>query len=221
MGYSSFLRLPRSAKELPTAADLPRLASLLGPEWRALLADELRKPYFKQLDAYVTNELQGKTAIFPPEDVIFRWVTGACALPRHVCKLWMHACRLSCAGARLTPSLVAAPSALNATPLASVRVVILGQDPYHSPGQAMGLSFSVPPGVPLPSSLRNIFKELREDLGCTPPASGDLSKVGRKKVGAMTHKLATQAHAADVLTPRARIQCCSGASRGCCSSTRC
>jgi uracil-DNA glycosylase len=60
-------------------------------------------------------------------------------------------------------------------PLATARVLILGQDPYHGPGQAHGLSFSVPPGVPPPPSLRNIFKELRDDLGVPPPTSGDLT----------------------------------------------
>jgi uracil-DNA glycosylase len=55
------------------------------------------------------------------------------------------------------------------------RVVILGQDPYHQPGQAHGLSFSVRAGVPVPPSLRNVFKELRADLGVEPPASGDLT----------------------------------------------
>lgn len=54
------------------------------------------------------------------------------------------------------------------------RVLILGQDPYHRPGQAHGLSFSVRPGVPLPPSLRNVFKELRDDVGAAP-ASGDLT----------------------------------------------
>ena len=56
-----------------------------------------------------------------------------------------------------------------------VRVVIIGQDPYHGPGQACGLSFSVPPGVRLPSSLLNIFKELRDDVGCPVIRNGDLS----------------------------------------------
>ena len=66
-------------------------------------------------------------------------------------------------------------AALNATPPASVRVVILGQDPYHTPGAAMGFSFSVPAGAPIPPSLQNIFKELKsEDSGFQPPASGDL-----------------------------------------------
>ena len=66
-------------------------------------------------------------------------------------------------------------NALWLTPLDSVRVVILGQDPYHGPGQAMGLSFSVPPGVAQPPSLRNIFLELNSDLGLPIPATGDLT----------------------------------------------
>jgi uracil-DNA glycosylase len=57
-----------------------------------------------------------------------------------------------------------------------VRVVILGQDPYHRIGQAHGLSFSVPAGVAVPPSLRNVFKELRDDLGREPPDSGDLTR---------------------------------------------
>lgn len=64
-----------------------------------------------------------------------------------------------------------------ARPLADVRVLIVGQDPYHTPGAAMGLSFSVQPDVrPLPPSLRNIFKELESDLGYPRPATGDLSR---------------------------------------------
>jgi uracil-DNA glycosylase len=65
--------------------------------------------------------------------------------------------------------------ALELTPFDAVRVVVLGQDPYHGPGQAMGLCFSVPAGVPQPPSLRNIFQELSADLGLAPPASGDLT----------------------------------------------
>lgn len=64
--------------------------------------------------------------------------------------------------------------ALKATPLAATRLVILGQDPYHGPGQAEGLAFSVPAGQKLPPSLRNIFKELQRDLGRAPPACGHL-----------------------------------------------
>lgn len=65
-------------------------------------------------------------------------------------------------------------SAFNATPLSQVRVVILGQDPYHGAGQAHGLSFSVPEGCDIPPSLRNIFKELQTDLNCTLPPHGNL-----------------------------------------------
>ena len=66
--------------------------------------------------------------------------------------------------------------ALRLTPPEKVRCVILGQDPYHEPGQAHGLSFSVPDGTPLPPSLRNIYKELSADLGVEPPQSGNLTR---------------------------------------------
>jgi len=65
--------------------------------------------------------------------------------------------------------------AFNSTPFSTVKVVLIGQDPYHGPGQAHGLSFSVPRGVPLPPSLRNIYKELHADLGLDLPVHGDLS----------------------------------------------
>ena len=66
-------------------------------------------------------------------------------------------------------------SALTLTPPEKVRVVIVGQDPYHGQGQANGLAFSVSPGVPLPPSLRNIFREMQEDIGTRIPTSGDLT----------------------------------------------
>lgn len=66
-------------------------------------------------------------------------------------------------------------NAFNRTPFESVRVVILGQDPYHGPGQAHGLSFSVPDGVPPPPSLQNIFKEIEHDLGLPRPSTGNLT----------------------------------------------
>lgn len=65
-------------------------------------------------------------------------------------------------------------NALDSTPLSAVKVVILGQDPYHGPGQAHGLCFSVRPGVPQPPSLVNIFRELEKDVGCPAPAHGCL-----------------------------------------------
>jgi uracil-DNA glycosylase len=71
---------------------------------------------------------------------------------------------------------------LSLTPLSQVRVVILGQDPYHGPHQAQGLSFSVATGVKLPPSLRNIFKELQRDLKQPIPASGSLEAWARRGV---------------------------------------
>ncbi|MBQ9469968.1 MAG: uracil-DNA glycosylase [Bacteroidales bacterium] len=66
--------------------------------------------------------------------------------------------------------------AFNSTPFEQVKVVILGQDPYHGPGQAHGLCFSVQHGVPIPPSLRNIYKELQADLGISPPPHGHLAR---------------------------------------------
>ncbi|MCJ1908131.1 uracil-DNA glycosylase [Planococcus ruber] len=67
-------------------------------------------------------------------------------------------------------------NAFEHTAYRDVKVVILGQDPYHGPNQAHGLSFSVQPGVPHPPSLRNMFKELKEDIGCDKPKDGTLTK---------------------------------------------
>lgn len=67
-------------------------------------------------------------------------------------------------------------NAFNTTPLERIKVVILGQDPYHGKGQAQGLAFSVPEGMPFPPSLRNILQEYHDDLGYVFPSSGDLSK---------------------------------------------
>ena len=73
-------------------------------------------------------------------------------------------------------------NAFNTTPFDNVNVVILGQDPYHGQGQAHGLSFSVPDGVSLPPSLRNIYKELQSDLGVEPKRSGNLEHWARQGV---------------------------------------
>jgi uracil-DNA glycosylase len=78
------------------------------------------------------------------------------------------------AGKVLYPPSARCFNALNSTPLDRVSVVILGQDPYHGPGQAHGLCFSVRPNVPPPPSLVNIFKEIQDDLGITPPDHGCL-----------------------------------------------
>ncbi|MBR1502199.1 MAG: uracil-DNA glycosylase [Bacteroidales bacterium] len=72
--------------------------------------------------------------------------------------------------------------AFDLTPVSQVKVVILGQDPYHGPGQAMGLSFSVPRNVPAPPSLKNIFKEIEDDLGIRMSGSPDLEPWARQGV---------------------------------------
>ena len=87
-------------------------------------------------------------------------------------------------------------NALAFTAPADVRVVILGQDPYHGPGQAMGLSFSVPCGCKLPPSLRNMYKEMAADLGCPMPESGDLTSWAAQGVLLLNTTLTVREHAA-------------------------
>jgi uracil-DNA glycosylase len=84
-------------------------------------------------------------------------------------------------------------AALALTPLDAVRCVILGQDPYHGPGQAHGLAFSVQQGVRPPPSLVNIYKELEADLGLPRPASGDLSKWAKQGVLLLNNTLTVEA----------------------------
>ena len=86
------------------------------------------------------------------------------------------------AGKRIFPAGANWFRALDLTPLDQVKVVILGQDPYHGPGQAHGLCFSVPDGVRPPPSLANIYKEVQSDLGIAPPAHGFLEHWARQGV---------------------------------------
>ena len=111
--------------------------------WAPFFAQEMEKPYFQALSAFVETQYRENT-VFPPMEKIF--------------------------------------SAFAATDLPDVRVVILGQDPYHEPGQAMGLSFSVEKGVELPRSLRNIYRELESDCGIPPAPDGDLTRWTRQGV---------------------------------------
>jgi len=90
--------------------------------------------------------------------------------------------REKAAGKRVFPPGPRIFSALDATPFDQVKVVILGQDPYHGPGQAHGLCFSVLPGVPVPPSLGNIFKEIQADLGIALPGHGCLLPWARRGV---------------------------------------
>ena len=88
-------------------------------------------------------------------------------------------------------------NALNLTPLSQVKAVIIGQDPYHDVGQAHGLCFSVKPGVKVPPSLVNIYKELHDDLGCSIPEDGYLVKWATQGVLMLNTVLTVNAHVAN------------------------
>lgn len=102
----------------------------IGNEWDSILAEEMDKPYYKELERFLDEEYETRT-VFPPRDEIF--------------------------------------TAFSYTPYDDVKVLLLGQDPYHEVGQAHGMAFSVQKGVKQPPSLVNIFKEIDSDLGITPP----------------------------------------------------
>lgn len=87
-------------------------------------------------------------------------------------------------------------NAFNLCPFDRVKVVIIGQDPYHEAGQAMGLSFSVPDGVAMPPSLQNIFKEIQGDLGIGVPQSGNLTRWAEQGVLLLNATLTVRAHQA-------------------------
>lgn len=135
----------------------------LSPEWADLLKCEFDKPYFLNIIAkYKQAIAMYKDSIFPAKELIFH--------------------------------------AFNLTPPSSVRVVILGQDPYHGSiftqgreiPQAMGLSFSVPKIVPIPPSLRNIYKEINRSLGIPIPQHGDLTQWARRGVLLLNSILSVQ-----------------------------
>ncbi|MCU7694666.1 uracil-DNA glycosylase [Haoranjiania flava] len=88
-------------------------------------------------------------------------------------------------------------NAFEQTPFDKVKVVLLGQDPYHNDGQAHGLCFSVPNGVAFPPSLKNIFKEINDDLGIPIPKTGDLTKWARQGVLLLNAALTVRAHDAN------------------------
>lgn len=88
-------------------------------------------------------------------------------------------------------------NAFNLCPFDRVKVVVIGQDPYHEPGQAMGLSFSVPEGIPAPPSLVNIFKEIELDLGKPMPPNGDLTRWADQGVLLLNATLTVRAHEAN------------------------
>lgn len=131
---------------------------MINNDWLEALADEFRKPYYKELYEFVKQEYN-TTQVFPPAEDIF--------------------------------------NAFHFTPLSEVKVVIIGQDPYHNIGQAHGLCFSVKPEVDIPPSLVNIYQELHEDLGCDIPNNGYLVKWAKQGVLMLNTVLTVRAHMAN------------------------
>ncbi|MFI1580723.1 uracil-DNA glycosylase [Embleya sp. NPDC020630] len=129
----------------------------LPESWQPVLAEELAKPYYAELTAYVDAERK-EHQIFPPEDEVF--------------------------------------AALEATPYQDVRVLVVGQDPYHDDNQAHGMSFSVRPEVRIPPSLRNIYKEMNADIGLPIPDNGYLMPWARQGVLLLNTVLTVRAHEA-------------------------
>ncbi|MDR1500682.1 MAG: uracil-DNA glycosylase [Tannerellaceae bacterium] len=127
------------------------------PGWKAKLAPEFEKEYFKQLTDFVRQEYS-RGVVYPPGPYIF--------------------------------------NAFEQCPFDSVKAVILGQDPYHEPGQAHGLCFSVGEGVSFPPSLVNIFKEIESDTGRPFPSSGDLTRWAAQGVLLLNATLTVRAHQA-------------------------
>ena len=127
-------------------------------DWAQYLNDELKKPYYQKLRAFLINEYRTRK-VYPDMYAIFN--------------AWHY------------------------TSLADTKVVILGQDPYHGPGQAHGLSFSVRPGVTPPPSLVNIFKELAADIGCTIPNNGCLKPWADQGVLLLNTVLTVREHQAN------------------------
>ena len=115
----------------------------IGNDWDIMLRDEFDRPYFKQLENFLTEE-RARYEIYPPEEDVF--------------------------------------NALRYSSFQDTKVVILGQDPYHEPGQAHGLCFSVNKGVTIPPSLVNIYKEIENDLGIKMPGHGYLADWAKQGV---------------------------------------
>lgn len=132
-------------------------------DWNAIFEAEAAKPYWSDLQSFVTAERRDGT-VYPPESEVF--------------------------------------AAFDLTPLDQVKVVILGQDPYHGPGQAHGLSFSVGQDQRIPPSLANIFKECQSDLGLEPPSSGSL--VGWAQQGVLLLNTCLTVRAAEAASHRGK-----------------
>lgn len=132
--------------------------SNVAEDWRAVMAEEIKKPYYKDLSRFVLTEYK-KGTVYPPQDDIYNAFV---------------------------------------TPLKDVKVLLLGQDPYHNEHQAHGMSFSVlPDQKEIPPSLQNIYKELEADLGCYIPNNGYLQKWADQGVMLLNTVLTVRAHQAN------------------------
>ena len=129
----------------------------IADDWKAVLAEEFDKPYFKELVDFVRAEYAAGT-VFPKGRDIFR--------------------------------------AFDKCPFDNLKVVIIGQDPYHGEGQANGLCFSVSDGIPFKPSLQNIFKEVNSDTGAPIPQSGNLDRWAEQGVLLLNAVLTVRAHQA-------------------------
>ena len=128
-------------------------------DWRAAMAVELKKPYYRELSRFVNQEYRSYT-VYPPKDDIY--------------------------------------NAFKETSLSEVKVLLLGQDPYHNEHQAHGMSFSVlPDQKEIPPSLQNIYKELQDDVGCYIPNNGYLKKWANQGVLLLNTVLTVRAHQAN------------------------
>lgn len=126
--------------------------------WQPILADEVAKPYYQALQAFVQQE-RAQHTVYPAEENVF--------------------------------------AALELTPYEKVSVLLLGQDPYHGPDQAHGLCFSVLPGVRPPPSLRNIYRELHDDVGFRVPNNGYLVRWAEQGILMLNAVLTVRAHEAN------------------------
>jgi len=129
-------------------------------DWKEVLAEEFKKPYYTELFQRVKQEYESGI-VYPPSEDVF--------------------------------------NAFHLTPFHKVKVVILGQDPYHQHGQAHGLCFSVKPGVAIPPSLVNIYQELESDIQVKPPSHGYLEDWAKQGVLMLNTVLTVRAHQANSL----------------------
>ena len=151
----------------------------LEQSWLNLLADQFEQPYFKQIKAKLLQEHAEHHVVYPPGPQIFAKLLQEHA-EHHV----------------VYPPGPQIFAALDYCPVDKVKAVIIGQDPYHNPGQAHGLCFSVPFGIEPPPSLVNIFQELHDDLGITPPPHGNLEGWAHQGILLLNASLTVRAHMA-------------------------